>query len=151
ALLQIVEHLSDAPEWLLDTWPLRIERALDLEAEHGAHLHSLISGLPTVQRLLRGDERIGWELRMAHDLAADPSQYEPAAMLFERCVRAVESGGTALAWSIAASHAGIPQQHLDVHWLAALANPSGVMAPWLTVAQALLMSNRARDGFAAAC
>ena len=151
ALLRIFEHLSGAPEWLLDTWLLRVERALDLEAEHGSYLEGIVGGLPTVQRLLRGDERIGWELRMAHDLAVDPSQYEPAAMLFERCARAVESGGTALAWSTAATHAGAPEAHLDVHWLAALSNPTGAAAPWLAVAQGLMNTRRTRDGFSAAC
>ena len=128
---RLVERLGAAPEWLLDTWLLRIERALDLEAEHGAYLDGMIAGMPTVQRLLRGDERIGWELRLAHDLAVDPSQYEPAAMLFERCARAVEAGGVALAWSAAAARAAPPQAQLDVHWLAAMANPTGVAAPWL--------------------
>jgi tetratricopeptide (TPR) repeat protein len=151
ALLRIFEHMAAAPEWLLDTWLLRIERALDLEAEHGAYLDTITSGLPVVQRLLRGDERIGWELRMAHDLAVDPSQYEPAAMLFERCVRAVEGGETALAWSLAASAAGAPEQHLDVHALAALANPIRVAAPHLALAHGLLVSGRTREGFTAAC
>jgi tetratricopeptide (TPR) repeat protein len=151
ALLRLLDRMSAAPEWLLDTWLLRVERALDLEAEHGAYLEGMLAGMPAVQRLLRGDERIGWELRLAHDLASDPSQYEPAAMLFERCVRAVEAGGTALAWSTAAV-AGAPlTAQLDVHWIAALANPSGVAEPWLRVASGLLSSGRANEGFAAAC
>jgi tetratricopeptide (TPR) repeat protein len=108
--------------------------------------------MPTVQRLLRGDERIGWELRLAHDLAADPSQYEPAAMMFARCVRAVEAGGTALAWSAAAAAAGAPlAAQLDVHSIAALANPSDIAAPWLRLGTCLLASGRASDGFDAAC
>jgi tetratricopeptide (TPR) repeat protein len=151
ALLRVFEHLAQAPEWLLDTWLLRVERALDLEAEHGAYLEGLTGGLPTVQRLLRGDERIGWELRFAHDLAADPTMYEPAAALFERCSRAVEAGGVELAWSLAAAAALPPPAHLDVHWLAALANPTGVMAPWLHLAQALMLSGKRQEGFAAAC
>ncbi|HTR53248.1 MAG TPA: hypothetical protein VMJ10_21280 [Kofleriaceae bacterium] len=155
ALLAVIERLAGAPEWLLDTWLLRVERALDLEAEHGAYLDGLIEGLPNVQRLLRGDERTGWELRMAHDLAAgitnDASLYEPAAHLFERCVRAVEAGGTALAWSVAASAAGAPSYHLDVHWQAALANPSGVMGPWLAVAKGLFALGRPNEAFDVAC
>jgi len=151
ALLRIFEHLAAAPEWLLDTWLLRVERALDLEAEHGSYLDGITDGLPTVQRLLRGDERIGWELRMAHDLAMDPSQYEPAAMLFERSMRAVEAGGVALAWSVAAAQAAPAKQHLDVHWTAALANPTGVATPWVSLAQGLLASGRKPQGFAAAC
>jgi tetratricopeptide (TPR) repeat protein len=151
ALLAVIDRLRAAPDWLLDTWLLRVERALDLEAEHGAYLDAILEGLPTVQRMLRGDERTGWELRMAHDLAQDPSQYEPAAMLFERCVRAVEAGGTALAWSIAASAAAPPSHHLDVHWVAAMANPTGVCAPWLAVARGLFALGRPNDAFDAAC
>jgi tetratricopeptide (TPR) repeat protein len=151
ALLVLVEKLAKAPGWLFDTWLLRIERALDLEAENGGYLESLVAGLPNVQRYLRGDERIGWELRMAHDLAADPSQYEPAAMLFERAVRAVEAGGTALAWSVAASNLPFQDAHLDVHWLAAMANPSAVCAPWLALARGLFAANKPNEAFAAAC
>lgn len=151
ALLVLIEKLAKAPGWLFDTWLLRVERALDLEAEHGAYLESMIAGLPNVQRYLRGDERIGWELRLAHDLAADPSQYEPAAMLFERAVRAVEAGGAALAWSSAAANAPHPEAHLDVHWIAALANPSGVCAPWLQLARGLFAANKPQDAFTAAC
>ena len=148
ALLRMIERLGSAPEWLLDTWLVRGERALDREAEHGAYLEAMLAGLPTVQRLLRGDERIGWELRFAHDLAGDPSLYEPAAKLFERSLRAVEAGGTALAWSIAASRAGAPDQ-LDVHWLAALANPS-VAGPWLEVARGLFAAGRPNEAVDAA-
>src|SRR6185369_2223366 len=152
ALLHLVEHLADASEWLLDAWLLRIERALDLEAEHGSYLEGMIAGMPTVQRLLRGDERIGWELRLAHDLAQDPSQYEPAAMLFARCERAVEGGVVPLAWSAAAAAAFAPQAvQLDVHWLAALANPTGTPGPWLRLGQGLLAAGRRAEGFAAAC
>jgi tetratricopeptide (TPR) repeat protein len=151
ALLVLIEKLAKAPGWLFDTWLLRVERALDLEAEHGGYLESLIAGLPNVQRYLRGDERIGWELRLAHDLAGDPSQYEPAAMLFERAVRAVEAGGAALAWSTAAANAPYPDAHLDVHWIAALANPTGVCAPWLSLARGLFAANKPQDAFVAAC
>ncbi len=150
ALLRLVDSLGKAPEALFDTWMLRIERALDLEAEHGAYLEGMIAGLPSVQRYLRGDERIGWELRLAHDLAVDPSQYEPAAMLFARCARAVEAGRVYLAWSQAAAAAGIaPAAQLDVHWLAALAN-STASAPWLRLGHNLLVA-RPLDGFTAAC
>lgn len=150
-LLRLLDSLGDAPEWLLDTWLLRVERALDLEAEHGAYLDGMLAGLPTIQRLLRGDERVGWELRLAHDLAVDPSQYEPAAMLFARCQRAVEGGTALLAWSAAAAAGAPADVQLDVHWLAAMANPTGVAAPWLRVAHGLLTSKRTADGFAAAC
>ena len=151
ALLRLVDGLGDAPEWLLDTWLLRLERALDLEADHGSYLESMISGMPTVQRLLRGDERVGWELRLAYDLASDPSQYEPAAMLFARCQRAIESGSVTLAWSTAAAAATSASAQLDIHWLAALGNPTSVAAPWLHVARGLLASGRPAEGFDAAC
>ncbi|MGE0548376.1 MAG: hypothetical protein AB7O24_02305 [Kofleriaceae bacterium] len=150
-LLRLIDRLNQAPEWLLDTWLLRIERALDLEAEHGSYLEAMVAELPTVRRLLRGDERIGWELRLAHDLCADPSQYEPAATLFVRAARAVEGGSVPLAWSAAASAAKASiETQLDVHWLAAVANP-GVPAPWLRLARGLLAAGRLADGFAAAC
>ncbi len=151
ALLRLIDWLGGAPEWLLDTWLLRVERALDLEAEHGSYLDGMITGMPIVQRLLRGDERVGWELRLAHDLAGDPSQYEPAAMLFERCSRAVEAGGVMLSWSTAAAAGAPPTAQLDIHWLAALGNPTNVGAPWLRVAHALLGAGRPTEGFAAAC
>lgn len=150
ALLRLLDWLGGAPEWLLDTWLLRVERALDLETEHGAYLDGMIADMPNVARLLRGDERIGWELRLAHDLASDPSQYEPAAMLFARATRAVEAGGTWCAWS-AAAIAASPAAQLDVHWTAALANPIGVAAPWLQLARVLFGAGRGADGFAAAC
>jgi tetratricopeptide (TPR) repeat protein len=151
ALLLLVERLAGAPEWLLDTWLLRIERALDLEAEHGSYLEGMLAGMPTVQRLLRGDERIGWELRLAHDLAQDPSQYEPAATLFQRCARVVEAGLVPLAWSAAAAAGAPPAAQLDVHWLAALCHPTGVAAPWLRLAHGLLGAGRRAEGFIAAC
>ena len=150
ALLRLVDWLGDAPEWLLDTWLLRIERALDLEAEHGAFLDGLVAGMPNVQRLLRGDERIGWELRLAHDLAGDASQYEPAAALFARSARAIESGGVLRAWSSAAERAD-PTAALDVRWTAALANPTGVAAPWLRLARGLFDAGHRTAGFEAAC
>ncbi|HEU0033154.1 MAG TPA: hypothetical protein VFQ53_21120 [Kofleriaceae bacterium] len=157
ALLRLLDHLGGhlgaiVPEWLFDTWLLRVERALDLEAEHGSYLDGMLAGMRNIQRLLRGDERIGWELRLAHDLAADPSQYEPSAMLFERCQRAVEGGSVAAAWSAAAAAADVPAEtQLDLHWLAAISNPSGVAAPWLRVAASMLGAKRNAEGFAAAC
>jgi tetratricopeptide (TPR) repeat protein len=151
-LLRMIDWFGDTPDWLLDPWLLRIERALDLEAEHGAHLEAMTAGMPAVQRLLRGDERIGWELRLAHDLAADPSQYEAAAALFARAARAVEAGGALRAWSAAA--AIVPTPHLaslDVHWTAALAHPTGAAEPWLHLARGLFAAGRSSDGFDAAC
>src|SRR5262249_40439336 len=135
ALLRMIDWLGDAPDWLLDTWLLRVERALDLEAEHGAYLEGMIAGMPNIARFLRGDERIGWELRLASDLASDPSPYEPAARL--------------VAWSAAAASAP-PADQLDVQWSAALGNP-GAADPWLRLGHALLSAGRRVDGLAAAC
>ena len=159
-LLRTIDRLGAAPEWLLDTWLLRIERALDLEAEHGSFLDGMISDMPVVQRLLRGDERIGWELRLAHDLAEDPSQYPAAAALFARSARAVEAGCALRAWSAAAAAAGPAMAvtgaagaaaRLDVHWTAALAHPTGVAEPWIALARGLIAAGHPRDGFDAAC
>jgi hypothetical protein len=155
ALLALLERLAvaGAEDWLLDLWLLRIERALDLEAEHGSYLEGMTAGLPRIARLLRGDERIGWELRLAHDLAADPTQYEPTAMLFERSARAIEASGAMAAWSAAAAAAvpALPRPaQLDVHWLAVAADPSA-SAPWLRLARAFLADARVLDGFMAAC
>lgn len=153
-LLQMIDWFGDTPDWLLDPWLLRVERALDLEAEHGAYLEGMIAGMPGVQRLLRGDERIGWELRLAHDLAADPSQYEAAAALFARAARAVDAGGALRAWSAAAASAPStvdPAARLDVHWTAALAHPTGAAEPWLDLARDLFAADRSDDGFGAAC
>jgi hypothetical protein len=152
AVLRMIDWLGDAPDWLLDPWLLRVERALDLEAEHGSYLAAMIADMPNVSRLLRGDERIGWELRLAHDLASDPSQYEPAARLFARSARAVEAGGVWRAWSAAAAAAAAipPTAALDIQWTAALANPRGA-APWLRLAHALLGTGRRDEGFGAAC
>ncbi len=151
ALLALLEHVADAPEWLFDTWLLRVERALDLEAEHGTYFDAMAARLPRVHKLLRGDERIGWELRLAHDLASDPSQYEAAATLFARCQRAVEGGTVELAWSRAATDGAPAAPQLDIHWLAAMANPTGVAAPWLRAARGLLASGRPTEGVMAAC
>jgi tetratricopeptide (TPR) repeat protein len=150
ALLRLLDHLTLCPEWLLDTWLLRVERALDIEAEHGSYIENLVSDLPQIKRLLRGDERIGWELRLAHDLARDPSQYDAAAALFERVTRAIEGGSASAAWSAAAESSATPSAFIDVHWLAAVANPSGVAAPWMRLARYLFDEGMQEEAFAAA-
>jgi tetratricopeptide (TPR) repeat protein len=151
ALLMLVEQLRTTPEWLFDTWLLRIERAFDAEAEYGAHIDDLLIGLPNVARHFRGDDRISWEVRTAHELAASGANYPAAAALFERSIRAVEAGRTAAAWSAAAAHAQPAQAQLDVHWIAATANPTAVAAPWLSLAVGLLNAGHSNAGFAAAC
>jgi tetratricopeptide (TPR) repeat protein len=152
-LLTIVERCAErlpGDDWLVDHWLLRIERALDLETEQGSYLPGLLAGLPRIGALLRGDERIGWELRLAYDLRADAGQLEPAGFLFERCQRAMETGAAAVAWSDGAARSLPADQALDVHWLAAVANPYHG-APWLQLARALLAIGKVDDAFAALC
>jgi hypothetical protein len=95
ALLELLEgcasRLDPRDEWLFDTWLLRVEHALDLDTEYGAHLPGLVARLPRVAGLLRGDERIGWELRLAEDLRA-AGEHDAAGVLLERCARATEAG-----------------------------------------------------------
>lgn len=141
----------DAPDEVLERWLLRVERTLELEARLGSHLPPLIAGLPRVRALLRGDERIGWELRLAHDLARDPTQYDATAALFERVTRAIEGGSAAAAWSAAAETSDTPEAHIDVHWLAALANPTGVAAPWMRLARYLFDDGLTEEAFDTAC
>jgi tetratricopeptide (TPR) repeat protein len=148
-LLELVEHCAEhlpGDTWLIDTWLLRIERALDLDTEHGSYLPTLTIALPRVQSLLRGDERIGWELRMAFDLREDRSQHEAAAYLLERCQRAMETGAAAVVWSDIAATSLSAERALDVHWLAAVANPYHG-GPWLNLARAQLLLNRVDDAF----
>ncbi|MCE9578271.1 MAG: hypothetical protein K8W52_34410 [Deltaproteobacteria bacterium] len=150
AILAVIEACRATPDWLLDPWVLRIERALDLDNEHGSHLAALIDGLPRVRGLLRGDERIGWELRLAWDLAADPSQAEPASAIFERCQRALEAGAAAAAWSQLARTAPADEA-LDVHWFAAIANAGARVEPWVDLGRALFARGRHVEGFDAIC
>ena len=68
-------------------------------------------------------------------------------MLFERCARARRGrdGARSRGRSPRASGTAIARPQLDVHWLAALANPTGVAAPWLRVARGLLASAAERS------
>ncbi len=145
ALLELLEHcaaqLGPDGEWLFDAWLLRVEHALDLDNEYGAYLPALIAGLPRVGDLLRGDERIGWELRLAWDLR-DVGALEPARLLYERCGRAMETGAAEVEWSNVADATLPADQALDVHWVAAIANPGNHAEPWLNLARAQLASGR---------
>ncbi|MBK9071617.1 MAG: hypothetical protein IPL79_11540 [Myxococcales bacterium] len=136
-LLELIEACKPTQEWLLDTWLLRIERTLDLEAARGALLIELTAGLPTVASLLRGDERAGWELRMADDLRTDASAGEPAAFMLARCARSLEGGYSLAAWSDMLGSRN-DAAALDVHWLAATA--SNAPGPWLHLMRALSRS-----------
>jgi len=146
ALLELLEECVTAmppeDEWLFDTWLLRVEHALELDTEYGAYLPALTAGLPRTRDLLRGDERIGWELRMAWDLRAEPGQLDAAGVLFERCARAMETGAAERAWSEVAATTLPPAQALDVHWIAALANPTNNATPWVNLARAQLAAGR---------
>src|SRR5690606_21175185 len=95
--------------------------------------------------------RTGGGLGSPRPVPAGPTGYAPAAARLERGAGAPEAGGPPLAWSLAAAAAAPPPAHLDVHWLAAMANPTGVMAPWLALAEGLMLSGRPQEGFAAAC
>jgi tetratricopeptide (TPR) repeat protein len=161
-VLALLERCRDADDWVRDTWLLRLERALDLDHEQGSHLAALTQGLPSVSTLLRGDERIGWELRFAFDLGADPSQREPASFMFERALRATEGGAVAAAWSrVLASSGGSGSAvaggrgdddtgaSVDALWLTALAAQH--WEPWTNLATALFRIGRRDDGFDAAC
>lgn len=151
ALLVLVERCAEKlarpdgrDEWLVDTWLARIEHALDLDAEAGAGLPELVRELPRVGELLRGDERVGWELRTAWDLATEPGMADAARHLFERCARVMETGAAEAAWSALAATSLPVEQAIDVHWIAAIANPDAP-APWLHLAHALLRSPGRHD------
>jgi tetratricopeptide (TPR) repeat protein len=121
ALLEVLEQAPALDEWLLDTWTLRLERALDLENEHGEKLVELTAGLPRVASMLRGDERIGWELRFAHDMADLAGLEGPAPVLLERVLRAAEAGAGALPWARLLLGAPPSPAALDAAWLTARA------------------------------
>lgn len=135
--------------WLLDAWLLRFERALDLEANEGGHLEPLTSGLPWISWLLRGDEQIGWEFKLAQEAASDPARAKEAMLLFERCVRAF-GRSAAPKWSTAAAAALPPEQAVDVHLTATFAN-QGFAGPALAAARVLMPHGRGRAAFDALC
>ncbi len=136
-------------DWMLDAWLMRIEHALDLDNETGAYLPGLIAELPRIAGLLRGDERLGWELRTAWDFAGDPDMADAARHLFARCANLLETGAAEAAWSSVAAASLPAAQALDVHWLAAVANPTAPR-PWLHLAHALLGAPGRRDDALAA-
>jgi tetratricopeptide (TPR) repeat protein len=150
-LLEMLEHCAGVETWLFDTWLLRVEHALDLDNEYGAYLPALTAGLPRVTDLLRGDERIGWELRLAWDLRNEPDQLDPARVLYERCARALETGATEVEWSNVADATLPPAQALDVHWTATIANPTNHAEPWVNLARALFAARRGPEAFDALC
>ncbi len=98
-----------------------------------------------MRRMLRGDERASWELRLAMDLGADASNFSAATTLFERAARAIEGGSSYAAWSKCALAAAPAATHLDIHWSAAIANPTAVAEPWLAVGLGLLDLGRGAE------
>jgi tetratricopeptide (TPR) repeat protein len=109
--------------WIVDTWLLRAERALDLDGSSGGHVVRLSAGLRAVSGYLRGDERIAFEHRMAHDLGAYPDAIQQVRDLHERGARALGAGDVATAWGDAAEKSLPPADALDVRWTAAYMGP----------------------------
>jgi tetratricopeptide (TPR) repeat protein len=151
AALELFDRIAGrgVDEWQLDWWLLRFERALELDTSYGALLNALTDGLPRVRELLRGDERIGFELRMAFDLKEDPDSLDPARVLFERCQRAMETGAAAVQWSELADATLPPAEALDVHWTCTLANPGNHAGPWVNAASGAFARGRVEDALRA--
>jgi tetratricopeptide (TPR) repeat protein len=146
-LLEVLDVAHDADDWLFDAWVLRVERALDIEHRAGAHLEPLTHGLARVARFLRGDERIGFEQRMALDLRDDHAAAPQTCDLLERCLRAFGTGGAAAALSASAAAGRHPADALDAHWLGARANPAAAGEPWVALARALFASDQPDAAF----
>jgi tetratricopeptide (TPR) repeat protein len=149
AFLEVMESAAGAEgqspacdEWTFDTWLLRVERAFGIEDRYSGRLSTSTRGLmPKVTALLRGDERVAAEYRMAHELAADkPEGWSKAAsVLLARVFRA--GGQCAHAWSDAAVSGLSPEEALDVQFLC-LAAPSGHATPSVNAAKLLLEAGR---------
>ncbi len=151
-LLALLEACApDVEEWLLDTWLLRIEHAFDLDNENGSYLPALLDGLPKISALIRGDERIGWELRLAWDLRTELGELEAAGVLYERCSRAVEAGAVYAAWSDVADATQTTARAIDIHWLAAIANPTHRAGPWVNLARAQFEAGRGEEARESLC
>lgn len=149
-LFEGVEKMAGAVDtWLIDSWLLRFERALDLEANEGGHLAPLVQGLPWVTFLLRGDERVGYELKQAVDALASPQTAGEALALLDRCVRAV-GRSVAPKWSQAATAALPPEQAIDIHLTAAFTN-TGFAGPALAAAKFLIPRGVVQPAFDALC
>ena len=143
--------------WLLDSWILRFERALDLEANEGGHLEPLTRGLPWMTWFLRGDERIGYEYKLGKEaLAAAQAGATPphvpgeAFALLERSLRAF--GRTAAPkWSRAAEAANLPpEQAIDVHLTAAFAHTGWANAA-VAAAKLLIPRGQGKAAFDTLC
>jgi len=149
-LLEGIERMAGAVDtWLLDSWMLRFERALDLEANEGGHLEPLVQGMPWMTWVLRGDERIGYELKQGVDALGSPPMAGEALALLERSVRAI-GRGAAPKWSQAATAALAPEQALDIHLTAAFAH-TGFAGPSLAAARTLIPRGLGQAAFDALC
>ncbi len=147
-MLEALEQVSFADAWLFDRWLLRVERALDLEAWLGEMLATSTSSLPAVAGRLRGDERVGAELRHAHEVLDAGGDADVARRLLERCFNAYGTGNPAWEWSDVAEACLSPEEALDVHQVAAAANPTHAVA-WLNLATRLLDAGRRTLAFEA--
>ena len=157
-LFEGLERFAGAVDiWLIDSWMLRLERALDLEANEGGHLEPLVLGLPWMTWLLRGDERIGYEYKLGKEAlavaqagATPPNVSGEAFALLERSLRAF--GRTAAPkWSRAAEAAGLPpEQAIDVHLTAAFAHTGWANAS-IAAAKLLLPQGHGKAAFDALC
>ena len=145
AILETVDGVADGvDEWVLDRWLLRFERTVGLEDRLDGHMGAFTFGLRRVAELLRGGERITFELRLAHALKddGDPTNDDQARLLFERSLRATGAGAAAPWVEITA---GLPPPAaLDIFHTAATA-AHRESAPQLALARAFFgTGNRER-------
>ena len=149
AVLEVLDAASEGVDpWVLDRWILRFERAVVLEDRLGGHLTGFTAGLRRVGDWLRGEERIAFELRLAHELKddGDPTNDDQARALFERSLRAVGASAAA-PWAEVTS--GLPPATaLDVLQTAAAA-AHHEPGPHLALARAFLTSGRSDRALAA--
>jgi tetratricopeptide (TPR) repeat protein len=153
SILEAIDAAGDGVDpWILDRWLLRFERAVGLEGRVGGGLAMFATGLGRVAEHLRGEERVAFELRLAHELKDDddPTNDDQARVLFERSLRAVGTGPVAVGWTEVTS--GLPPAAtLDVLFTCAAAEPRRRGAPHLLLARALLAAGRAERALDALC
>jgi len=150
AVLTVLENAAVCDEWTLDTWLLRVERALSIEDRWNGHLEVPTAGLPRVASLLRGDERVASEYRTAHELRRTRADGwgTLAHRLFERTMRA--GAEPSHEWSDAAACGLSVDDALDVHWTC-IAATRGHATPSVNAAKVLLVVGRTSDAFEALC
>jgi tetratricopeptide (TPR) repeat protein len=147
ALRSILEAFDGAgvgvDPWVLDRWLLRFERAVLLEGRVGGNLRSFTTGLGLVGDHLRGEERVAFELRLAHELKddGDPTNDDQARVLFERSLRAIGTGAVAVGYAEVTSTLD-PEATRDVCFTAAAAEPHRHPGPHLALARALFAAGQ---------